>query len=499
MEGKNPRQVILGFDGGTWSIINSMLAEGLLPNIRKIMENGVYAKLRSPLPLSTPIIWTTIYTGASKETHGIRNFFNTAHDIAVPRIWDVLMHEGRTAGVAGNYFTYPINEKLSFCIPSHFDPDVTTTPKRYEFIRRITKAIESKNAGPGTLVRNCLSAIRNGLRFTSLTFAARSVLGTVFNRTYFNTYHRFQRVFMDMSMDTFLHAYKSMRPDFAAFYTPLPDTVSHKYWSFHEPEKFGGVDPELVKKYGNIIRKTYRHCDRRIGSVLRAISDDTQICVLSDHGFKAMENPCDRIVVVPQKLIDLLGLKGRTVITTLGHQAIVQPKTSELTRELLKVFQEAYITRTEKPVFRDFVVDEETNTFRFHVNWKKLSRIDTPIALDGKEISMEDIAKVGSTWTGDHHAEDGLFMMAGPGIPKGGEKETIDAYDITPTLLRLQRIDISSCTDGNIREDMIDDQWTGANPASVIESYSGIVFKPGGESEAPEEAIAEKLKSLGYM
>jgi len=139
MSDRKPSLIMLGFDGATWSIINSLLEEGYLPNIRMIMEGGVYAKLLTPDPPYTPVIWTSIYTGAKQEKHGIKNFFNTSNDIGVPRMWDILLNEGMTAAVAGNYFTYPINEKLTFCIPSHFDAGEETRPERYSFLLKMTK------------------------------------------------------------------------------------------------------------------------------------------------------------------------------------------------------------------------------------------------------------------------------------------------------------------------------------------------------------------------
>lgn len=501
MDDGNPKMVVLGFDGASWNVVRPMLEDELLPNLRRIMDSGVYARLRTPWPPSTPIIWTTLYTGAHAQNHGIKNFFNTLHDLKTPRIWDIILHGGGTAGLCGNYFTSPIDTRLAFCIPSHFDSGVETKPERYSFIRKLTRSFEAKSISIDRLLASGFSAIRNGLRSRSITFAVRSVLAAALNRQYFNWYHRFQRVFMDLSFDVFLHAYSEFRPDFASCYTPLPDTVSHKYWSFHEPERFDNVDPKQVKKFGKVIRDTYRHCDRRVGSVLKAVSQNTLICVLSDHGFQALENPHDRVVIVPEKLIRFLNLQDKVVATNLGHQVIVQPREEEkgMTAKLLKTLKEAYIADIKRPAFLNFHVDEQTDTIRFRVNWHKITDLHRRVVLDGKKISMSHIAKVGSTWTGEHDAEDGIFMLCGPGVPDGGEKETIDAVDIAPTLLRLQALDVSNCTDGKMRMDMIDREWAEKNPARAIESYDDIMFKPSRAAEIDREDIAKKLQSLGYM
>ncbi len=452
MSDKKPGLVMLGFDGATWNVTDAMLKEGRLPNIRELMETGVYAKLRTLTPPSTPIIWTTIYTGAEPETHGIRNFFDTACSIKVPRIWDILMHSGNTAGVVGNYFTYPINRKLSFCIPSHFDPDFETYPERYTFLRKMTTAIGSRRFDLALLAKSGLPSLRNGLRLHSIFFAIHSVLASVFDRSHLNTYYRFQRIFMNMWFDIFLHAYRRIRPDFASFYTPLPDTVSHRYWSFHQPYKFEGLDPRHVRKYGNVIHNTYSHCDRLVGEVIKHTRRETQICIVSDHGFQALEDPGNLLVIVPERLVKFLGLKGKVVITNLGQQIIVQPKTSELTEKLLRIFEDSYICDIKRPTFIKFDLNEEANTLRFTINGNKVKRIDTRIVLDGKNIEMKDIARLGSPWTGRHHTEDGIFILNGPGVMNDNEKDMIDLVDVAPTLLKLQGIDVSRCTDGKIRE-----------------------------------------------
>lgn len=490
---------MLGFDGATWNIINSLIEGGDLPGVRRIMENGVHARLRTTVPLFTPIIWTTIYTGADWEKHGIRNFFNTANDIKVPRIWDVLLHDGRTAGLVGNYFTYPINKKLSFCIPSHFDHGTETYPERYSFIRQIARDVQLRDTSPGRFVKNGFSALRNGLRLRSVLFAIRSIVAMAFNRNYLNTYHRMKRISMDLWFDAFFNAYKKHKPDFASYYSPLPDTISHQYWSFHEPEKFENIKPRDVGKYKEVIRDTYRHCDRLIRKVLKGMPPNTQVCLVSDHGFKALEDPGGITAVVPEKLTDFLGVKGRAVITLIGLRVFIQAKSIELSEKLLKILSEAYIYDTKEPVFRALDFNKMANTIRFCINVRELKDINTRVVLDDKVIPMKDIARTASPWTGTHDDEDGVFILSGPGVMNNGRKAPITTLDITPTLLRLQGIDITEYSDGKIRNDMIDQTWAKANPARAIKSYEDIPFKPAEESKAPDQEIAKKLKSLGYM
>ncbi|MFQ6104294.1 MAG: hypothetical protein ACE5OP_08375 [Candidatus Glassbacteria bacterium] len=69
--------MLIGLDGATWRVIDRMMAEGGLPNIRRLVTNGVRADLLSEVSWLAPIgnissmgmrsatVWTSIATGKS--------------------------------------------------------------------------------------------------------------------------------------------------------------------------------------------------------------------------------------------------------------------------------------------------------------------------------------------------------------------------------------------------------------------------------------------------
>lgn len=42
--------LIIGLDGATWDLIKLWVDEGKLPTFRKLIENGVWGNLESPIP-----------------------------------------------------------------------------------------------------------------------------------------------------------------------------------------------------------------------------------------------------------------------------------------------------------------------------------------------------------------------------------------------------------------------------------------------------------------
>ena len=69
------RIVVIGFDAPIPERVYKYAVEGKLPNIRRLIEEGVYCEnCLVPHPTITPPNWTTIVTGAWPGTHGITCF-----------------------------------------------------------------------------------------------------------------------------------------------------------------------------------------------------------------------------------------------------------------------------------------------------------------------------------------------------------------------------------------------------------------------------------------
>jgi predicted AlkP superfamily phosphohydrolase/phosphomutase len=72
---KPKRVAVIGFDCAIPKLIEKHMAEGYLPNFKKLIQGGVFAQdCLSPLPTITPPNWATIATGANLGTHQITDF-----------------------------------------------------------------------------------------------------------------------------------------------------------------------------------------------------------------------------------------------------------------------------------------------------------------------------------------------------------------------------------------------------------------------------------------
>lgn len=124
------RVVFIGLDGATWDILDSLIAGGDLPVMKRLKEEGSSGVLRSVDCYFTPPAWTSMLTGYRPERTGIYTFGKwsgqgnvfqsvSALDVAVPNVWDAASAAGKRVAVINVPVTYParpVNGIMVSCI-----------------------------------------------------------------------------------------------------------------------------------------------------------------------------------------------------------------------------------------------------------------------------------------------------------------------------------------------------------------------------------------------
>ena len=79
------RQVIvLGFDGMDLGITELLMAEGRLPNLSRLAEQGSFGPLETAVPPQSPVAWSDFITGMDSGGHGIFDFVHRNPDNIQP-------------------------------------------------------------------------------------------------------------------------------------------------------------------------------------------------------------------------------------------------------------------------------------------------------------------------------------------------------------------------------------------------------------------------------
>lgn len=70
------KAIFLGLDGLDPAVTEKLMAEGKLPNLARLKEQGSYRRLRTTYPALSPVAWSTFATGVNPARHNIFDFLN---------------------------------------------------------------------------------------------------------------------------------------------------------------------------------------------------------------------------------------------------------------------------------------------------------------------------------------------------------------------------------------------------------------------------------------
>ncbi|MBU1661680.1 MAG: alkaline phosphatase family protein [Chloroflexi bacterium] len=113
-----PKLIALGWDAATWDLLTPWVAEGKLPNLSHLMGRGSYGAIRSTSVPVSPAAWSTIITGQNPARHGVFDWFARnpgSYDVTyvhtgqikAKTIWDYVNAAGQRIGVFNLPMLYP--------------------------------------------------------------------------------------------------------------------------------------------------------------------------------------------------------------------------------------------------------------------------------------------------------------------------------------------------------------------------------------------------------
>ncbi|MCP4869535.1 MAG: hypothetical protein GY898_12545 [Proteobacteria bacterium] len=80
------RFVVLGFDGVDPDLIRDLWAQGELPNLKALADEGSFADLGSTTPPQSPVAWTSFATGKLPGKHGVFDFIGRKPKLYLPKM-----------------------------------------------------------------------------------------------------------------------------------------------------------------------------------------------------------------------------------------------------------------------------------------------------------------------------------------------------------------------------------------------------------------------------
>lgn len=502
-----PRMLLLGWDGATWGVIDSLVAEGKMPNFERLQERGHRAKLRSLPSLFSPQVWTTICTGCLPEVHGIMGWTSRKSDLPVGRIWDQLKREGRSFGLCDWYFTWPPDpgdEKRDFIIPTHLAPNSLTFPEDYSFFRVIEdfqklRERENVHRGMQIIAGAGIGAWRHGIRLSTIRRAAIEMANRKLGRRdKLDRLWRDRLLYTALESDLLAELMRTRGPEFTtALFTQI-DSVSHRFWKYMRPEGFEEVTDEDIRRYGRVIYDVYVETDRGLGKILEFVPSEADIMIVSDHGFEALGKTIagKSVRIRTLKLIAALGLDGSMFGTNVGEEVYLwalagtREEKEEILSRIEPILREARIEGEDEPFFYVSRVDE---SIRLGIVPRLTLQEESHILLDGRRVRFKRLVRAPriASESGAHHP-DGIYLLSGPSAARAVKSDSLNVVDVVPTLAAILGLPASALWTGHPAIEGVS-----MRPASA-EDYP----PPSGSGDEPErvnEELIERLRALGYL
>ena len=265
-----PKILIVGVDGGTFSLIVPWVEAGELPNFARLMNGGAWGNLDSTIPPITPPAWTSFMTGKNPGKHGLYHFisprfgtyefvYSNANTRKSRTIWRILSDSGIKVGVVNVPMTFPPEKIDGFMISGLDTPD-----EKSQFIYPISVRDElDKQFGGVRLEARHLEFMRSDEKRDAVL---KQMAGLEDHRTQLATY-----LIRNFPVDVFMLVFCSV------------DQIQHYFWHYMDTGHYR-YDSGGAQRYGDAILKAYRKIDEKVGELLEAVSKDTITILMSDHG-----------------------------------------------------------------------------------------------------------------------------------------------------------------------------------------------------------------------
>lgn len=450
------RVLLFGISGATWQQIDPLLSKGKLPTLRRLIERGCRATLKSARVegdkhFRPQIAWPTIATGVDPARHGITRFYHTASDLVSPTLWERLQQHGARVGLLGWPITWPVKPVNGFLVPGYDGRDLSTWPQQLSYLRTLDR--RQIAASEGDQMKNQISAresaplivtlIRAGVTmhtFARLTGVAADML--------FRAPRELRPLLMrharlQISTDAFLKLCRQYQPHFAAFVTFLVDFASHRYWMFQEPQRFADTPPSIARRLSCAVADAYIAVDRVLDQMLRSLSQDTVVAIVSEHGMGAEEVSTEigpwHYVLRPNRLKELVGINPNIPAVPVARWIAFRPPVDQQSA-IAERLRSIGIAGTGLPLFQVYAHRDEV------IVKLALYRDSLPNDLQNLEqlqaryqdrtVPFTTLAQRFGRRRSAMHAEDGILILHGPGIRRGVMIGQAHPVNVAPTLLR---------------------------------------------------------------
>ncbi|WP_277555953.1 alkaline phosphatase family protein [Halobaculum limi] len=518
--------ITIGLDGANWDLIGDWLADGDLPNLQRLIDDGVGGVSQSCLPPLTVPNWKCYATGKNPGKLGVYRFdridtrnrkhvFHDATDFKSAELWDYLNDEGMTAGVINKPSTYPPKQLDGFMVAGGPDASETeyrslkrgfaTPPEVEEFLREEldyqvhpTPMISPSEKGPKE-IEAVLDLV--DLRFTAAKalleredpdFLHLTVFYSMALQHYFYdeepVYEAWQRIdrhlgdLLDQGHDILIMS------DHGTCYV---ETVFYiNVWL--QQQGYLSVEKNIdgVLRKAGITRERALSVAKRLNMVetlSRVVPEGIQKMVPWDEGVKR-----DRVLsILDWDETRAIASNQGPIYLTLERD---DPGYEELRTELIESLESLRHPDTGAPIVKAVYRGEEYYDGPYVDNAPDLILDQGDNVHTSDAIGPSEAISDSGVWLGGN-MPDGVFLFSGPSFRSEGLTQEARIVDLAPTLLHTMGAAVPEDMDGEVLDVFAPDSEAATRTVRTRRALDDDRT----DEEADDAGVEDRLADLGYL
>jgi predicted AlkP superfamily phosphohydrolase/phosphomutase len=524
------KTVLFGLDGATFTVLDHLVATGVMPHLGELLRRGTRAKLEStPTPI-TPQAWTTLATGRSAGYHGLHDFIRAEHvndsvffrvnnsrDNHCETIWKYASRHGKRVTVLNYFGTAPPEPINGHSMPgfvagrhlrrTSYPPNLFSRLQKVEGfdvkILGVDEDFEREALRDMPPERWC-PWIRHHVAREKVWFGVME------------------------------HLMTSEPSDLTAIVFDGVDKIQHLAYRFLDPALLPTQPSAWEAEVIALCRSYFRQIDDFLGRTMARSGRWGRFFVASDHGFTATRE----IVYINKWLYDQGLLRWREQLAEDDQNANFSEHLTQFAGMFDLVHTKAYallpssngihlnVTANEYQTFREDLIrrlleirgpdggqvitavkkreDYFPGPFMNHVPDLTLTLRDHGFI---SVLNARSVVVPRPRPAGTHHPH-GVLIGYGPGIREGADAGVVNILDVAPLLQHGLGLEIPAEMEGRFPAQLYDSSYLESDPprvrrreatAASLSPATAAVAEGGEMDEAEQAIILERLKSLGYI
>ncbi|MBC8451023.1 alkaline phosphatase family protein [bacterium] len=283
MGATRPRLLILGIDGLPADMLTRWKPGFRMSCLESDMVSATVRSLDIERPFNSASSWTSFLTGRPPCFHGIydfnmrdgwtyRHYVADARHIGHPSFMSLLNAAGIRTLMGNVPMTYPASVSTGPILCGPVVPQACASYTNCAEIEAIVRDIEHEtDISPSLLGRPCVEE----------------------DLVYMRSFARQQCQILSALIER-------LDWECAAVVVTATDRLFHKYWGYCDPTHRAYSSP-LAPTVRHWMRRTLREIDAAVGEMIRKCESDSEVLVVSDHGF----GPLDGVFRLPSILVRL--------------------------------------------------------------------------------------------------------------------------------------------------------------------------------------------------